>query len=244
MIIDQDCQTKMIVAKFWVSSLGECGRKSDVLPCSCLNMSNVYSNLTRQHFQGKKVPSTDEFLIAERDKNSELGKIIRKAVADEWDNLYKKHLKAFEYSFLKKVVSFQKEVNDSRFRVYGEICQDGEEIIVVVTEFAAFCDDEEFWTKLNELSKSSNAHVWVMREEPYLDRYYPARGEEGEQVTDEPCPGTGGYWVRGKNHGRVERQVELSWRCESLSIEQLLKFVDQMTETTESIWKDAGVGVL
>ena len=47
----------------------------------------------------------------------------------------------------------------------------------------------------------------------------------------------------GPDHGRMERQVELSWRIERMTPDQLPQFLNKITEISQPLWNESGVGV-
>ena len=88
--------------------------------------------------------------------------------------------------------------------------------------------DEALWQKVNEVKRDTGAHLWVMDESLNRDTTYRFIGSDSY----------------GPNHGKMERQVELSWRIEKLSPGELLDLVTKLEATTQELWKASGVGVL
>lgn len=138
-------------------------------------------------------------------------------------------LSAEERAFDRKVCALQEAAEDGRFRVYGEIRQGGVECIVLVTEFRDFCDDASFWSVLAEMAAELQAHVWFMEDEvPHLDQFKHTEDED---------------WQYGPRHGDPQRQVELSWRIEQLSVPEMLALQERIKKVTEPAWQQHGVAV-
>jgi hypothetical protein len=144
-----------------------------------------------------------------------------------WQSAFKQTLTPKEIAFRNKVEQFQNCADFGRFRVYGEI-RKGRHRIILSTEFQQFCDNEQIWKDCEKTAKDLDANIWIMREDKHSDHViYPDTTERF-----------------GPNHGRMERQVEFSWRIETLTIPQLKKFIRHLTKQTQSLWDVSGVGVM
>jgi hypothetical protein len=157
-------------------------------------------------------------------------KFFQKAILEAWDKNYRKNLTRKEYNFVKKMNEIHRRHGTSRFRFYGEI-RNGKPKIVVVTEFIGFVDDVEFWSKADLVAKKLGAHVWVMDEGPHSDHSW--HYDESGQVIDR----------YGDNDGRIERQVEFSWRIEKLNSEALKDFMVRLRNGTRTLFAKGGVSV-
>lgn len=134
-----------------------------------------------------------------------------------------------EARFVKQVYSYQdtdKVCNSGRWRVYGRIAKNNTKQVVVVTEFQGLLGDESLWRKINKVK--TGARLWVMDESLNRDTTYRFIGGDSY----------------GPNHGKMERQVELSWRIEKLSPGGLLDLVTKLETATQELWKASGVGVV
>lgn len=221
---DQDCQTKAPKADFFVNSLGELMRHGQDLPlCGSINCRELAERL-----------GFDWSKVCQYRKPSECAEARRwfAAIDAEWETRYKAELSRKEYNFLKKVFAFQKAISDgSRFRVYGEI-RKGKPRIIVVTEFVGFVDDDAYWTRFDAIVKKLKAHVWIMSEDEHSDQCIHDYGTPQEKT------------VTGVNHGRMERQVELSWRIEKLTVPEVKALLVTIRNATRRLWKESGVGVI
>ena len=165
-----------------------------------------------------------------------LGELMRgdDLLAGESDDL-----SAAEARFVKQVYSYQdtdKVRNNSRWRVYGRISNNNTRQVVVVTELEGILGDESLWQKVNKVKRNTGAHLWVMDESLNRDHSYRT-----DPTTNEKIPGSDKY---GPNYGKIERQVELSWRIEKLSPGGLADLVTKLETATQELWKASGVGVL
>lgn len=238
-VIDQTCQTRAMQAALFVASEGEVMREDDSVNLGSINLSDLAKE---KGFDWQKVCRYND-----PGEGEEAARWF-KSIDEKWDELYAEYLSEEERRFVRKVHQFQSLVDFGRFRVYGEIKPGGEECIVVVTEFIGFCDDDAVWLNINAVKDKTQAHLWVMREEPHLHKYYPANGDEGERETDELLNMTDrpadAKWFAGKNHGRMERQVELSWRIEMMTTMGFKRFLRRIKRETDAIWPEAGVGIM
>jgi hypothetical protein len=94
-----------------------------------------------------------------------------------------------------------------------------------------FCDEDDFWTELKQLQEITKANIWVMDEDTHSDQYTENYGTPEAKV------------VTGKNHGRMERQVEFGWRVENMSADQFAELILDITTKTDPIWPTHGVSV-
>jgi hypothetical protein len=226
-----ECQTDAGASKFFVNSGSEMFRNGDYLVLSSMDISELarrkgFDWLTVCHYNNAN--------------ESEEAKRWFDAIAEEWEVLYKKYLDKSEYAFAKKVLAFQEVVDFGRFRVYGALMNEGDSLagkgtsgerIVVVTEFMDFVNNNDLWSKVLEIKKSTDAKLWVMSEEGHSDHCIKNYGKPTQED------------VFGPRHGEMERQVELSWRIENMSIEDFKNFLKTITEATEPIWSTGGVGI-
>ena len=134
-----------------------------------------------------------------------------------------------EIAFVRLRDSFD-DVSSSRWRVYGGIYA-GTPQLFLVTEFCELIEDKEFWIELYKTVEALKATVWVMREDEHLDHSW--KTDAGNT-----------YEVFGPNHDKLERQVELSWRIEDKTPEEVRVLVTALAEGTQKYWERAGVSVL
>lgn len=147
-----------------------------------------------------------------------------------------------EFNLVKTIWSFQ-SIEDGRFRVYGGIKTTGTQEINLVTEFCNWVDQKDFWKTLDRLKRETKARLWVMKESERSNHYSPPQGIEGEVINPDREPTELGPWVFGPNHGRMEKQVEFSWKVTSMNLDQLRAFKEEMAKATQEIWDTQGVCV-
>lgn len=218
---DQGCQTNAPQSALFVTALGEILRGEECLDCSSVDLMK----LRKQH--GLTFEETD-FSLSD---DSPAAQRWHQLVEAEFERKRHKDLSEAELEFVNKTYRLQDVVTDDRFRLYGELRRGGDECVVLVTEFRGFCGDDHFWLAFNDIAQSLQAHVWIMREEPHLDHSYLNFGTPEQQD------------VYGPDHGRLERQVELSWRVETISVEALQELKVRIAAATEPFWKKYGVSV-
>lgn len=136
-------------------------------------------------------------------------------------------------SFIKKIERCQSLAGFSRFRVYGEIRQDDQHCMVLVTEFRRWKDDDEFWNQLGFIRDSTEAHTWIM-EDAKETQHYPAYTNEEDQSLPDSF---------GPNHDREYLQVELSWRIEAMNYKEIQSLIERLKVATDQVWEESGVGV-
>lgn len=135
--------------------------------------------------------------------------------------------------FFTKMEKCQTLVYNSLFRCYGQVSADNSHIMVLVTEFKEFKDNEAFWNKLENTVRFTEAHVWIMDDEYEIDHSWSGQDADGNKLNDR----------FGDNHGRPFMQVELSWRIEKLSYNEIVALADRMADATQEVWEMSGVGV-
>ena len=220
---DHDCPTNATNADFFVSSMGELNRGREFM--MEVNSFDAAQLARQLGFDWNKV-----CLYARANTNAEARRWLA-AIDAEWERLYRQYLTRKERNFIKKVHSYQECFSNDRFRVYGEI-RKGKSRIVVVTEFIGFIDDDDYWTRFNAMATKLKANVWIMQERDYLNSGWDV--VDGKKTTEHV----------GENHGRKERQVELSWRIERLTIPELKGMMVRFRNATQKLWNESGVGVI
>ncbi len=129
-----------------------------------------------------------------------------------------------EKSFRDKTWKLQEKFYTGRFRIHGTIKN-----LRLVTEFIAFLDDETAWIEIHKTVKQVRAKLSTMAEYPHLDRMKKVGDHE---------------WTIGKDDGRMEKQVELSWNISLLTEKMIQEELKVLREKTESIWSKYGVAVI
>jgi hypothetical protein len=219
-LVDEGCQTHASRADFFVDSEGGAHRGHDYLSCSTLNLADV-----------ARASGFDPARICDYDNDTSRtaeSRRWRKALAEAWEEGYRAELTRREHRFLHTVHAYQRCADFGRFRVYGEL-RKGRPRIVAVTEFCWWCDDGAFWQRLRAIARRFRAHVWVMDEREHLDHYWTLDEKSEEHF--------------GPDHGRPERQVELSWRIERLTVPELRALLRRLKRGTQGLWGQCGVGV-
>jgi len=135
--------------------------------------------------------------------------------------------------FFQKMEEIQRAVLNGRFRTYGELRPDGSECIVLVTEFKEYDENPNFLEQVANIQQATNAHLWIMEENYEIEHSWRGTDEKGNRIEER----------FGPNHGKPYKQIELSWRVEDKTPEQIRLFADQLAKNTESLWKSTGVGV-
>jgi hypothetical protein len=138
-----------------------------------------------------------------------------------------------EYAFTMAVTKLQDALgNTSRWRVYGRLLR-GSEQIWLVTEFIALSEKAEAWKAINMVKRQTKAVLDVMHEAPNCDHSWKV-GPNGEKQEER----------FGPDHGKMERQVEFSWRVERLTVPEFKRKVRELATSTHVIWTAYGVGVI
>lgn len=134
-----------------------------------------------------------------------------------------------------KCAELQRGANWGRFRVYGGLWGDRSGFdtaeVIVVTEFAELVADKEYWDAVRSFARATGAYWWMMRRDRVRDRTTYVGGPEKGKV------------VIGPNHGKLEMQVELSWRVEALDLMEFEHLIHRLTKASAELWKKGGVGV-
>jgi len=151
---------------------------------------------------------------------------------DAFDGMLEQVPQEFK-SFFQKMAKCQELVHNDRFRCYGEVRQDGSHCMVLVTEFKQFTAETWFWQKLEAVKQATEAHLWVMDDEYEIEHSWSGEDAEGNRTGE----------TFGPNHGRPFMQVELSWRIEKLSYNEIVALSERMSVATQEIWDSCGVGV-
>lgn len=223
-VADQTCPTRATTADFFVNSMGElCRNGSDISDLGSINIKDLAERL-----------GFDWSVVCMYRKGKDKHALARRwfaAIKAEWDSLYKGHLSRKEQHFRQKVEDIQTICPEGRFRAYGEI-RNGKPRIVIVTEFIGFVDDDAYWTRFNRMVDDLKANVWIMSEDEHSDQVIHNYGTPQQKT------------ITGKNHGRMERQVELSWRVEAKSIPEVQELIRKISKRTYRLWKESGVGVI
>lgn len=225
--LEKGCQTNAPEAKLFVSAMGEVMRDGELVDELC-------------SFDAKKLAEDNnldwKIVCQYRPEDAGIDPAAKRwfeLIKKGWDERYQKFLSKKERIFVNKITAFQDLVgwyfDYCRFRVYGEINPKGEKI-VLVTEFQEFLSEKKFWEEIDETAERLKAKVWVMREEEHMDITYQNYGKPDQKR------------LEGKDHGRMERQVEFSWRVEKLTSNKLEKLIISLTTGTELLWKRTGVG--
>lgn len=235
-IVERNCGLDARTASFFINSLGEMMRVTESI--EGLDSLDIRQLADDKGFDWDRVCQynsnwqLNETLSA--DQKDEASR-WHKTIEDEWQRLQAEHLTPHENAFVNKVCELSRIVDEShggRVRIYGQIA-DSKEMIVAVTEFIGFCDDDEFWTQFNQTVDRLDAFVWVMREEPCNEE--SSTLDENMNVVEKKF---------GPNHGRMERQVEVSFRVDYLTIEHFRGFLEKLCKETQELWNKNGVNVL
>lgn len=75
-------------------------------------------------------------------------------------------LSKLEQKFVNHVLDIQDLTDFSRFRAYGQLGDNNEKLIVIVTEFTGDMDNDKLWQEINKVRIQTKAHYWVMDEHP------------------------------------------------------------------------------
>lgn len=220
MLRDQGCQTNATKAPLFVNSEGEVFRRDQTV-ISSVNVTDV----------GRRHGLTEDQIIKG-------GKKLDAAIAAEFERLRQKELSKRERKFVDHVDAVRDCTDFGRFRAYGQLNRRSE-LIVVCTEFIGIVEDKQLWANIEAMIEQTQAHYWVMSEEPNSEhswRVYP----DGHKKAGQKIPGSDKY---GKNHGKMERQVELSWQVQDLSIPEVKRLLRKLRRQTDKVWPEAGVGV-
>lgn len=219
--------------RFWVNSGGEYGRNHESLPGSSVNNADVCRN---------------HGVTPEDMHDSETGRPTaagQAAIDAEFARLAKRDLTPEEHAILMRVWGLQKRVNDDRFRVYGG--RNGDKTwIALCTEFVAFTDDKDpvdvkFWQDLQGFVALYGAEIHVMSEDPHSDSHWndALPGHEYD-----PPEGREDRLIKGENHGRMEKQVEVLWRVTDLADDAIVRCKEIYAAASQAMWPLRGVSVI
>jgi len=202
-----------------------------------------------------------EFLIWEKfeHKSAEhkrLDNLVDLECKREFWRQAKSRMTVAEYDVYDKVFKFQ-ELNGSRFRVYGGITGI-KSWIVLVTEMRNFLSEKKFWNELKDIAAMSGAKIELMTEDTCLDKMGVQPGgkteddvrkklvADGRTLVNDGKPDKGGWiWSTGPDHGRPQKQVELSWDILHMTdLQQVKTLIKQLSACTDKLWPVAGIGVI
>jgi hypothetical protein len=221
MLVCQGCQTDAPNSVLFINSGGEIFR-GDELVISSVNMRYI----------------ADKYGVdALGARGTAAGEAVQDAVQAEFAALEIELLSPREVCFARKVKRITKLTDFGRFRAYGQLDYAGgvfSECIVVCTEFCTLVEDAAYWELVEQVVRDTQAHYWVMDERAHLDR--SCRVDDAGGI----IPGSERI---GPDHGKLERQIELSWRVENLSMAEIVTLLQSKADETQPIWESAGVGV-
>ncbi len=217
------CLCDATKADLFITSLGEVLRKNQLIP-------DLGSIDAKKLCEDNKLDWREVCLIQGKE-TSPLAKQWKKILDKEWRKRRSENLSKSENKFADHVDKLQAKYTEGRFRVYGQIYRH-RQTIVLVTEFVELVSCDSLWEKILEVSRDTRANIWVMREDPRLDCVTHDKGTAQEKT------------IYGPGHGELERQVELSWRIESLANSQMESFFKTIKKKTNEIWKLSGVNVI
>lgn len=157
--------------------------------------------------------------------------VLSRKTDAEFERRYRKLLTPAEHGFVSWVLKYQKHAPAGRFRVYGELSTNGRRRIWLVTEFREAVENRGQWERIEAARKQSGAV------EDTLTEY---ENTEHWQTTDADGKTTEHF---EPNYGKVERQVEFSWRIEGMSVPTLKRLISRVSKQTQEIWQHNGVSV-
>lgn len=201
---NEGCVTRAPKAEIFVTSQGELSRHNKDIEIPGIDWKEL---AVKHNIDFGKVAGLT------RDSKSRFAKHWYKLIEEEIYLQLSKTLTPRQLAFVRKVDTFQKQVDFGRFRVYGEIYR-GQERIVVVTEFIAPENESDFWHSLACKAEELKAHTWIMREDEDKESPY-----------------------------QFGRQVELSWRIEKLTVKEFKSFLKVLKKQTQRLYNKRGVGV-
>lgn len=155
-------------------------------------------------------------------------------IEEEFDRRAREVLNAGELQLYRRVAALQRVISNSRFRVYGRR-ERRRNSVILVSEFRDLVENRGTWALVKKVAKATEAKVWVMDESKCLDK----------SAKIDPVTQKRGPWRYGKNHGKMERQVELSWPiADDMRIHEVVGMMLVMAQETHELWKLCGMGVL
>ena len=227
-----------------VNSFGEVV-EGDSCIGGCVNVSQV----------AEKALTPNEFQRWLKVRSKALDRKVDEAVDQQFVIDLKASLPTPQVRFVRRVWALQK-LNDDRFRIYGRMKGNTPSIILVI-EFQWLLERLEVTRAIRELARNTKAKVWVMSEDEHLDSCGKSteaksaklvREEivaEGRTLRNDGKPDERGYiWSTGPNHGKKERQVELSWEVYGKTVSQIKQLRKRLTKYTDELWNQAGVSVI
>ena len=133
---------------------------------------------------------------------------------------------AFELGVIRAVEYLQ--VDNSAFaRVWGGAIN-GRLMINLSVEFVLFDDDAEGWRRVRSWIKEQGGIENVMDRRARPDKSRPDGAKR---------------WKIGANHNRPETQIDVIWRVEQMTLQQLRAKIQKLRETSNGIWQSYGMGV-
>jgi hypothetical protein len=225
---------------FFITALGETLR-GDELIISGVNIAQV----AREVLTGKEL---DRWTQGTR--SASIKQRVDRAIAAEFRRIEREQLSPTELEFSRYIHKLQ-ALNGGRFRLYGGILR-GRPWINLVTEFNAFIDEKSFWKTLMQIAKSLSAKTYVMHDGPHVDSSgYPAGSpdlekalQDGRKLKNGGQVENGIVWTTGPDHGRLERQVELSWPVYGKNLREIKTMIRKISKATNDQWEHRGVSVI
>jgi hypothetical protein len=236
---------------FIINPLGEILRNDEVL-VSSVNVSEV----AKQALEPAEFTEWMKMPHPPTRRSRHLEAKVQKEISSTFKRQKNATLTQKELELVRKVEQFQ-VIEDGRFRVYGGIDSRRKPWIRLVTEFANFTSETDFWKQVRDLAKQLGAKIEVMHEEKHLDKMgCSVTAKSREQILSEfraqgrkPVNGgkpdeNGVIWSTSPDHGRPERQIEMYWDVLDVpSLAKLRQLIAKIRIATAVIWKEAGVGV-
>jgi hypothetical protein len=135
--------------------------------------------------------------------------------------------------FFKRMSDIECVVRSHTFRIYGELRQDGSRCIVLATEFIVFDEQHDLIDILESVVNQTGAHVWFMQDDYHVDHRFKGQDDNGNRVGE----------TFGPDHGKPFKQIELSWRIEHKTLDQIEQLCFDLTKKTREVWASVGVEV-
>ena len=146
----------------------------------------------------------------------------------EFDKQRQTNLTAAEYGAVKAIYLLQ-EVNGGFARVWGGLI-DGQLIINLSVEFVIFDDDKYGWKAVRKWIRQYKGIENVMDHSPHLDKSKPAGAKR---------------WEYGKDHGRMQTQIDVIWNVTNMTLAEARQFVGRLETTAvdQKLWEHYGNAV-
>jgi hypothetical protein len=114
---------------------------------------------------------------------------------------------------------------------------------VVETEFTAFVDQNEIWSKIEAAAAEIGAVVDIIDTRPRIEHYSP--GPNGSPAPgSRPDPDNPG-WYFGADHGRPEKEVAVQISLtDDFTSEQIGYAHKLLASATDEVWPLAGIAIL